>query len=187
MGVNFWRHSFSMCGGRRFRSPALRRFARPRNDKFPFCRGALVARHRGSSCAVQPAHPLAGRGQALVDVGRFSGRPIFGALPVASAKVMGFRPWGRSGLALAQNWGAGPRSFAGNCIEFPTMEPERAPGVSPRGRDHPISPTGCWAVLAEIGSRELSDCAGDFRSGGLRAARMELRPAVLGDRSANSS
>lgn len=152
---SFWRHSFlcavaagqvaARCG----RSP----------DDSPFVAGLL---HDIGQLVLFSRAPVPARQALLMSVDSADDLGLF----LCEREVMGF-DHGAVGLALAQKWGL-PRSLQ-ECIEF-HHEPERA-------QRHPLEVAtvhiaNSAAVLAEIGSRELTD-APAISYAALRAARMD--------------
>jgi HD-like signal output (HDOD) protein len=152
---SFWRHSFlcavaaGQVAARRGRSP----------DDSPFVAGLL---HDIGQLVLFSRAPVPARQALLMSVDSADDLGLF----LCEREVMGF-DHGAVGLALAQKWGL-PRSLQ-ECIEF-HHEPGRAQG-------HPLEVAtvhiaNSAAVLAEIGSRELTD-APAISDAALRAARMD--------------
>jgi HD-like signal output (HDOD) protein len=161
---SFWRHSVlcavaaGQIAGRRERG----------RDDTPFVAGLL---HDIGQLVLFSRAPEPARQALLMSVDSTDDRGLF----LCEREVLGF-DHGAVGLALARNW-ALPRSLQ-ECIEF-HHEPERA-------RDHPLEVAtvhvaNSVAVLAEIGSLELSD-APMISSVALRAVKLDfasLREIVL--------
>jgi HD-like signal output (HDOD) protein len=161
---SFWRHSVlcavaaGQIAGRRERG----------RDDTPFVAGLL---HDIGQLVLFSRAPELARQALLMSVDSADDRGLF----LCEREVLGF-DHGAVGLALARNW-ALPRSLQ-ECIEF-HHEPERA-------QEHPLEVAtvhvaNSVAVLAEIGSLELSD-APMISSVALRAVKLDfasLREIVL--------
>ena len=152
---SFWRHSF-LCAVAAGQIAARR--GRGRDDS-PFVAGLL---HDIGQLVLFSRAPVAARQALLMSVDSADDRGLF----LCEREVMGF-DHGAVGLALAQTWGM-PRSLQ-ECIEF-HHEPERAQEYPLEVATVHIANTA--AVLAEIGSRDLTD-APPISVTALRAAGLD--------------
>jgi len=161
---SFWRHSV-LCAVAAGQIAGHRERGR---DDTPFVAGLL---HDIGQLVLFSRAPALARQALLMSVDSADDRGLF----LCEREVLGF-DHGAVGLALARNW-ALPRSLQ-ECIEF-HHEPERA-------QEYPLEVAtvhvaNSVAVLAEIGSLELSD-APMISSVALRAVKLDfasLREIVL--------
>lgn len=153
--ASFWRHSL-LCAVAAGQIAAHR--ARGRDDS-PFVAGLL---HDIGQLVLFSRAPVQARQALLMSADSADDVGLF----LCERQVMGF-DHGAVGLALAKKWGL-PRPLQ-ECIEF-HHEPERA-------QEHPLDVAtihiaNTAAVLAEIGSRDLSD-APPISVAALRAAELD--------------
>ncbi len=155
--ASFWRHSL-LCAVAAGQIAAQR--ARGR-DESPFVAGLL---HDIGQLVLFSRAPVPARQALLMSADSAEDLGLF----LCERQVLGF-DHGAIGLALAKKWGL-PRALQ-ECIEF-HHEPERA-------QEHPLDVAtvhiaNTAAVLAEIGSRDLTDAppisAAALRAAGLDAA-----------------
>ena len=155
--ASFWRHSL-LCAVAAGQIAAQR--ARGR-DESPFVAGLL---HDIGQLVLFSRAPVPARQALLMSADSAEDLGLF----LCERQVLGF-DHGAIGLALAKKWGL-PRALQ-ECIEF-HHEPERA-------QEHPLDVAtvhiaNTVAVLAEIGSRDLTDAppisAAALRAAGLDAA-----------------